>query len=108
MKRITVQRSGQRPLRFHGELLAEHSESMNNASPDYSGSPGRATEIRVYHTQKGQYVFAVHHKTCWQGEDDSFAGTVFASAEGVLAHVEENASYAADELADALGVAEDI
>lgn len=107
MKRITVQRSGKRPLRFHGELVAEVGESMNNASPDYSGAPGRATNVFVYRTQQGKHVLAVHHRTCWQGEEDSYKGTTFDTAEDLVANLEQW-SCAADEIADALGVFEDV
>jgi hypothetical protein len=114
MKRITVQRTGQRPLRFHGELIAEDSESMNNASPAYSGSPGRATHVRVYKTQQGKYVLGVRNATIWQGESDTYHGSVHDSAEELIGSLEggtgEDYAHpgAAAEIAAQLGVAEDV
>jgi hypothetical protein len=63
---FTIQRDGQPPLKFRGELVAEE-ESRERQGPRQN----RWHEIALYRTVKGKWVAAVVFRTCWQGEEDS-------------------------------------
>jgi hypothetical protein len=73
----TLERTGQRPLRFTGELLAEAGTSMNNAASDYSGTTGICHTAKVFRTTAGKYVVGLVTHTAWQGHRDSHQAEVF-------------------------------
>lgn len=79
METIIVRRTGERPLKFQGELVYEGGTSLNNASPSYSGATGRAEDAKLYKTAKGSFVVAIHNITQWQGEHDTDEAYVCAS-----------------------------
>jgi hypothetical protein len=85
----TVPRTGERPLRFTGELLWQGATSLERASPNYSGTTGRAKSVTVYRTSKGQYVVHTHHITQWQGEHDSDEATVFTTLSDCVPYLSE-------------------
>lgn len=62
-----LERDGQRPLRFTGELIA-------NASGHYYQGPSsnRWTEVRLFRTsgEPVQFVAEIKHVTCYQGESE--------------------------------------
>ena len=64
-KTITLDRTGQAPLRFEGELLAE-SDGRIAAGRDHN----RWHAIRIFRTAGGAYVVAVGYRTQWRGELD--------------------------------------
>jgi hypothetical protein len=74
MEQFIVKRDGKRDLKFAGEKLATVSSSANNARSDYSGSPGRWTELTLYRTAAGKYVCSQIGYTSWQGEKDRYSG----------------------------------
>ena len=76
---IIVRRTGQAPLHIRGERLAGGSSSLNNASPNYSGSTGHCQQVRIYRTASGKHVVSIHHETQWQGEHDTDEAAVFPS-----------------------------
>ncbi len=84
MQSITVVRDGAADIRFEGELAAEAATSQNNAHPDYSGSPGRWTELELYRTKNGKFVAVRKSMTCWQGERDSHEAVVCDDAAAVV------------------------
>ncbi len=84
---IIVRRTGQAPLRVRGEVIASNETSDNNASPDYSGSPGRSQDVRVIKTASGKYVAAIHHNTCWQGEHDTDEAVVLPGLSQVVEYL---------------------
>lgn len=65
MQRYELERTGDRPLAFEGELLAEAS----TRTTDGFGS-SRWHEMAVYRTHGGRIVLAVTWRTRWQGELD--------------------------------------
>jgi hypothetical protein len=88
-KTYAIPRTGERPLRFSGELVWEGGTSLESASPDYSGAAGRAQDVKVYRTSKGTYVVHVHHQTQWQGEHDSDEAEVLASLSDCIPYLSE-------------------
>lgn len=64
--KFTLNRTGQAPLAFTGELLAKAS----NRSP-HGPLQNRWHEITVYRTAAGKLVAAVGFRTIWQGERDT-------------------------------------
>lgn len=72
----TVQRDGDRDIEFDGELIAQAETSSNNASPDYSGSTGRWTELKLFQTKAGKFVASRVNRTQWQGERDTHEAAV--------------------------------
>lgn len=89
MEGIIVRRSGERPLHFQGELLWSGETSLESASPDYSGSAGRAEKAKVYHTASDKYVVAIHYITQWQGEHDTNEAAVFDNLKGAVDYLKE-------------------
>ena len=70
---ITLDRTGQVPLRFSGQLLAE-SESKLDAGPLQK----RWHQIRVYRTDGGSLILAVRFNTLWPNESQTDAAQVCA------------------------------
>ena len=102
MENITVQRDDERDLSFEGKLIAVAQTSPNNACSDYSGSPGRWTELYLYKTRAGQMVCWRAERTQWQGERDQHEGKVCMDADGVVAFF--GAGRLAKELYDSAGI----
>lgn len=66
MEKLVFRRSGDRPLEFDGEVLAEvstHSATRNEPA-------GRWYEARIARTAGGQYAAEVSYRTQWDNEDD--------------------------------------
>ena len=72
---ITLPRSGQPPLRFRGELLAE-SCGERQAGREQT----RWHELAVYRTAGGVFVVRVAYLTRWEGELDRDEATVTDAA----------------------------
>ena len=107
-----IRRTGQAPLRVRGELLVKAESSMNNASVEYSGAPGRSQMVRIYRTVSGRFVVAIRHNTIWQGEHDTDEADVFPSLRMCVAHLEDRVpGWMLQDILKALGeetVAEEI
>ena len=65
MSEFTLPRSGDAPLRFTGELLAEH-DGYRHLGQEYN----RYHELAIYRINQGQYVVRIGYQTSWQGEAD--------------------------------------
>lgn len=61
----TLRRTGQRPLAFQGELLAQASGKWQ-----LHREHNRWHEIQVYETAGGKYIVAIAYRTIWEGEAD--------------------------------------
>jgi hypothetical protein len=63
-----LERDGQRPLRFTGELIAK-SNSHSHQGPNNT----RWTEVRLFRTsgEPVQFVAEIKHLTNWQGESET-------------------------------------
>lgn len=109
MKRHVLKRSGERPLAFTGELLFSDATSPDRGHPNYSGSVGRWTEVKLYQTDKGKYVLGIARYTLHQGEEDSYRALVFDRAEDVVDYLEKNGPYwVVAPLSEKLGVVEEV
>jgi hypothetical protein len=62
---ITLTRSGQPPLRFRGELLAE-SDGQRQANREHN----RYHTVRIWRTVAGRYLLCIAYHTHFQGELD--------------------------------------
>lgn len=65
MESFTLRRTGQPPLAFKGEPIAE-------VDGRYVGGQeqNRWHELALYRTEAGRYVLAIAYRTIWQGESD--------------------------------------
>lgn len=81
---FTLTRTGDRPLQFTGEIIAEAGGRLHAGQEQ-----NRWHEIRVYRTVGGKYVLAVEYCTCWQGED----GHHHSSVHDTTADVAEEIKY---------------
>ena len=86
---IIVRRTGQAPLRVRGTIIASNESSLNNASPSYSGSTGRAQRVEVILTASKKYVVRIEHTTQWQGEHNTDEAAVFPSAKQAVGYLAE-------------------
>lgn len=102
IRAFTVDRTGQRPIKFTGELLAEVESSQNNASPSYSGSPGSWEELKIYKTVKGAYVCQRNDNTAWQGGRDVIEVVVTKDLDEVIEFF--GLGWLAKELYDEAGI----
>ncbi len=64
MQKYTLQRTGDRPLSFTGELIAGVGGRVHSGQEQ-----NRWHEIRIYSTAGGSYVLEVTYQTTWRGED---------------------------------------
>jgi len=75
---ITIPRTGDRPLQFDGDLIAE-ATSRQQQGPCQS----RWYELALYRTASGKYVVAIGYRTQWQGElprDEAHVESTLAGA----------------------------
>lgn len=66
MQRFTIPRTGDAPVVFEGEHLAEVSTRLAAGR-----ERNRWFEVDLYRTQAGKYVLAIDFHTMWQGEHDT-------------------------------------
>ncbi|MCB2403570.1 hypothetical protein [Rhizobium ruizarguesonis] len=69
---ITVERDDAPDISFLGVRIAGASSSGNSANPEFSGSVGRRTLIRLYRTKAGKFVCERIERSNWQGERDQY------------------------------------
>jgi len=79
-----IERTGQRPLEFEGEQLAEVS-TRNHAGKERN----RWHELAVWKTASGKFVAAVSYHTQWEGEAGYDDAVVFESLDQVAILFEE-------------------
>ena len=65
MSSFTLTRTGQAPLKFDGEIVAEASSHLSTGQ-----EANRWHEVRVYRIDPLKHVVEVIYRTCWQGEQD--------------------------------------
>lgn len=75
---FTLSRTGDRLLRFEGEMIAEVSSRRADKPND-----NRWHEIRLYRTRGGQYVLAITFRTRWQDEQERLYAIVCNSPDEV-------------------------
>lgn len=63
MDTITLVRTGNRPLRFQGEMLSSCNTKAHSGPGDT-----RWWEMAIYRTQAGGYVVHIAYDSNWQGE----------------------------------------
>lgn len=93
MQIITLPRSGQAPLQFTGEQIAE-SGSRDTQGPCQI----RWHELAVYRTDAGKLVLAIEYQTKWQGEHDRYHAWVCETADNLRARL-----AAVDPFSDLIG-----
>lgn len=78
MKEYVLTRTGDRPLKFSGELIAQVDGRI------FAGQEqNRWHELRVYKTASGKYVLEVSYYTQWQGESCHHQASVHDTVAGV-------------------------
>lgn len=65
MEKIKIMRTGNAPLAFQGELIAESSGRIAAGKEQ-----NRWHDIAIYRTAGGRYVCAISYHTQWEGELD--------------------------------------
>ena len=88
METITLERTGERNLRFKGEMLGSASSHWINGVEQ-----NRWTEYEIYKTETGKYVVAITHVTCWQGEVNGYQAEVCNTPEEVYDFLTDNDGY---------------
>ena len=64
MKTYTLKRTGNRPLQFEGELVAEESTKIM-----YGQENNRWHEFHLYRTGTGRFFLSLVYDSQWQGEE---------------------------------------
>jgi len=75
----TLPRSGQAPLTFTGQQLAE-SDGERQSGKEHN----RWHELAVWRTTGGKYVVQIAYRTKWQGELDHDAAVIVDQAKDVI------------------------
>ncbi len=78
METVKLTRSGDAPIVFAGELLAE-----NDGSRQLGRDHNRWHELAIYRTEAGRYVARIEYCTQWQGESGHAIATVVQSGADV-------------------------
>ena len=78
MQRITLARTGNRPVTFDGEKIAESSSRYVTGR-----EANRWHDLAMYLTTNGNFVLSVQYGTQWQGELDHADAVIVDSAEAV-------------------------
>jgi len=83
-KSFVVDRTGDRPLSFSGDLLEEASSRVNRGSES-----NRWHELALYRVdgEEERYVLVINYRTIWQEESDHDTAIVCVSAEDVAAQI---------------------
>ena len=77
IEEITINRTGQPPLRFKGEKIGKGSTWQASKCT-------RWTVVEIYKTSGGKYVAEVVHRTQWEGESDRREATSKATPAEVI------------------------
>lgn len=88
MKKHKIGRDGLPPIVFTGEHIGGGS-SHSHQGPNQN----RWTEVNIYRTKGGRYVWSLAHRTIWEGESNSYSGGSCATA----AEVVEELKYGRDD-----------
>lgn len=67
MNEYTLNRTGQRPVKFTGELITE--SQGKPAEPQRARDKARNYDIRIYKTARGTYLAAITYNTDWDDEE---------------------------------------
>lgn len=93
MTTFTLPRTGDRPLQFDGEQIAE-TDSRQTQGPCQT----RWYELALYRTDGGKYVIAIGYRTQWQGElprdETHLEDTVSGAVEVLRSTIPELPMYA--------------
>lgn len=79
MEKHKIGRDGLPPIVFTGEHIGGGS-SHSHQGPNQN----RWTEVNIYRTKGGRYVWSLAHRTIWQGESDSWSAGSCATAAEVI------------------------
>ncbi len=80
MQKYTLSRTGDRPLVFTGDLIAEAGGCIHGGQEQK-----RWYEIRIYSTAGGSYVLEVAYHTSWKGEDSHSHAEAHSNLEKLIA-----------------------
>jgi len=96
MKRIVVERDGERDIAFVGKKVAETSTRGNSST--------RWQEYTVYQTKSGKYVIAGTSISLWQGESNTHHAEVYSNLDDLFhALTTTGIGFVAKSLAEQLG-----
>ncbi len=71
----SIKRTGLPPIVFNGHAIGSGSTHSHQGD-----SQNRWTEVDIYRTAAGRFIWHLAHMTCWQGEHDYFSGGSCATA----------------------------
>ena len=84
-RKFLINRSGDRPLSFHGKKLAQSGEQ---------GTQGEAKDrwhtITLYHTESDRFVAHIEYHATWEGEEEWSSAYVAISAEELVQQLQEH------------------
>ena len=79
METVTLERTGDVPLTFEGEVVSEGDTSFIRGQRQ-----NRWYELTLYRTKGGKWVLATVYRSQWQQEHDARAAQVYATAQEVV------------------------
>lgn len=102
---MKLQNDGRRPVSIPdtSELLCEKSNRIQSGK-----EMSRWEIVKVWKTPAGTIILYCAHMTCWEGESDTRLVDAFQTTSEVVAFLEKREHPLASEVADALGVSEDV
>lgn len=106
IKRWTLERDGDRPLRFRGEKIGE-GESGSGGTSGYKCDWTRGVRVSIYRTTGGNYVVRRNYWSCWQGEGARLSAALCRSPVEVLEALRDDDGAIRTAEAEALDEASD-
>jgi hypothetical protein len=82
MSTFTIRVTGDRPVTFKGDLIAQTNSRGTNGPTET-----RWYELALYRKQDGEYVLHIGYRTQWQGEEDTDLVEICGSEEEVAEHL---------------------
>ena len=89
MKEYTL-KAQNKSVKFKGELLVSEYTCAETVSCYYSGSVGRWNKLKLYQSDKGNYIIAHESLTLWQGGQDEHMIYTGTDIEEMLLEVEDS------------------
>src|SRR5438309_2011124 len=81
MREIKLNRSNNRALAFHGMEVAYASTKQQRST--------RWMNVRVFKTDRGEYVVGIANLTCWDGERDQLSAEKVRSTKDVITLIQQ-------------------
>ncbi len=82
----TITRTGNAPLKFHGELVARSAPTAESEKKEKGAK--RWHELSLFRTSTGKHVLAISYRVEWKGEYDYYYAEVFSDIPSLIGAIQ--------------------